>query len=282
MTLQSLHARRDQCFSPENRMVYYRTTSAACGKAPYGFGAWSQPALALSLAAFWAALAIMFNRASEIDKAVTSLFFLTSDCVTTVGNGICGDFPATSVAFFKTLRRAFYALPIVAASVVVTIALRDLASGLRWNHQRIRISTVALVTLAVGPGLLVNAFMKEFIGRPRPANTWLFGGEHPFVAAAEWSHACQHNCSFVSGEAAGIAWLVCLLPLWPHELRKKMAWPIAGIIIVTDILRVAFGRHYLSDVVLGSLSTVVVFCILTALCEAWSTRKYGPAGSSGA
>ncbi|SDO63019.1 phosphatase PAP2 family protein [Phyllobacterium sp. OV277] len=255
-------------------MVYYRTTSAACGKAPYGFGAWSQPALAISLIILWAALAILFNHVPEIDKSVTSLFFFASDCVTTIGAKICGDFPAAEVPLLKTLRRAFYALPIVAASVIVTIALRDLASGLRWSHERIRISTVALITLAVGPGLLVNAFMKEFIGRPRPANALLFGGEQPFVAAAQWSNACQHNCSFVSGEAAGIAWLICLLPLWPHEVRRRLALPIMVIIIVTDVLRVAFGRHYISDVILGSLSTVIVFCVLTCLCEIWTSRRF--------
>ncbi|QND51175.1 phosphatase PAP2 family protein [Phyllobacterium sp. 628] len=260
-------------------MVYYRTTSASCGKALYGFGAWSQPAVAVALVVLWAALAIMFNRAPEIDKAVSSLFFVATDCIATATTRICGDFPAASIGLLKTLRRAFYALPIVAAAVVVTIALRDLASGLRWSHERIRISTIALVTLAVGPGLFVNAFLKEFVGRPRPDAVWLFGGEHPFVAAAQLSNVCQHNCSFVSGEAAGIAWLVCLLPLWPHDVRKRLIWPIAAIIIVTDILRVAFGRHYLSDVVLGTLATVTIFCILTTVCEIWTSRKHGTARS---
>lgn len=49
-------------------------------------------------------------------------------------------------------------------------------------------------------------------------------------------------------------------------------WPMAAIIITTDLLRVAFGRHYLSDVVLGSLSTVIVFCVLTTICESWTSH----------
>ena len=52
-------------------------------------------------------------------------------------------------------------------------------------------------------------------------------------------------------------------------------WPIAAIIITTDFLRVAFGRHYLSDVVLGSLSTVIVFCVLTTICESWTAHLRG-------
>ncbi|MEK1891175.1 MAG: phosphatase PAP2 family protein [Phyllobacterium sp.] len=163
----------------------------------------------------------------------------------------------------------------VGASIVVTLALRDLASGLRWNHERVRISTAAVITLALGPGLLVNAFLKEFVGRPRPADTLLFGGDLPFAAAAEWSRSCMHNCSFVSGEAAGIAWIICLLPLWPHQPRQKVFWFMLGIVVLTDMLRVAFGRHYLSDIVLGSLSTLVIFSVVAFLSEVL-TRNFYP------
>jgi lipid A 4'-phosphatase len=253
-------------------MVYYRTTSQPCGTATYGFGTWSQPACVVGLAILWVSLAILFNGAPEIDKAVSSYFFTPTECANALTTRICGDFPASSVPFLKTLRRVFYALPMVGASVVVTIALRDLASGLRWSHERIRISTIALITLAVDPGLLVNGYMKEFIGRPRPADTFLFGGDHPFIAAAEWSQACQHNCSFVSGEASGIAWIVCLLPFWPHRERLRLFSAMIVIIGLTDMLRVAFGRHYLSDVVLGSLSTLVVFSAIACLCETLTNR----------
>jgi len=253
-------------------MVYYRTASQPCGTAPYGFGIWSQPACVAGLAVLWVSLAILFNSAPEIDKAVSSYFFVATECANALTTKVCGDFPASSVRFLKTLRRVFYALPMVGASVVVSITLRDLASGLRWSHERIRISTIALVTLAVGPGLLVNGPMKEFIGRPRPADTLLFGGDHPFVAAAAWSQACQHNCSFISGEASGIAWIICLLPLWPHRERLRLFWAMMVVVGMTDMLRVAFGRHYLSDVVLGSLSTLVVFSTIACLCEILTSR----------
>jgi hypothetical protein len=128
----------------------------------------------VGLAILWVSLAILFNGAPEIDKAVSSYFFILTECANALTTPVCGDFPASSVPFLKTLRRVFYALPMVGASVVVTIALRDLASGLRWNHERIRISTIALITLAVGPGLLVNGYMKEFIGKAP-------SGRHIFV-----------------------------------------------------------------------------------------------------
>ncbi|UGY10059.1 phosphatase PAP2 family protein [Phyllobacterium pellucidum] len=255
-------------------MVYYRTTSKPCGTAQYGFGAWSEATCLAGLLILWMALAILFNSAPEFDKDVSSIFFIARQCANGAAGSICGDFPASSVHLLKTLRRVFYALPMVGASVVVTIALRDLASGLRWNHERIRISTVSLITLALGPGLLVNGYLKEFVGRPRPADSLLFGGDLPFVAAAEWSKACLHNCSFVSGEAAGIAWIICLLPLWPHHQRQRVFWIMLAIVITTDMLRVAFGRHYISDVVLGSLSTLVIFSAVAWAGELLTRRFY--------
>jgi lipid A 4'-phosphatase len=36
---------------------------------------------------------------------------------------------------------------------------------------------------------------------------------------------------------------------------------------------VAFGRHYLSDVVLGALSTLVVFSAIACLCEGLTERR---------
>ncbi len=253
-------------------MAYCRTTSRPCGTAAYGFGTWSEPSCVIGLAIVWFALAILFNSAPQVDKAVSSYFFVAMECGGAPVRTICGDFPAASIKLLKTLRRVLYALPMVAASIVVAIALRDLASGLRWNHERIRISTVALITLALGPGLLVNAYLKDFVGRPRPGDSVLFGGDQPFVAAAEWSNACYHNCSFISGEAAGIAWIICLLPLWPRHDRRKLFWLMLALVVLTDTLRVAFGRHYLSDVVLGSLSTLVVFAAIAWMCEILTVR----------
>ncbi|GAA4114124.1 membrane-associated phospholipid phosphatase [Aminobacter aganoensis] len=43
--------------------------------------------------------------------------------------------------------------------------------------------------------------------------------------------------------------------------------PIGLIIVTASMLRVAFGRHFFSDVVLGALLTLVVFCLLAWACE---------------
>lgn len=248
-------------------MTAFQSTPAFSSRRLGRFGVWSDPAFAVGLVVLWVALAFFFNRLPQIDKAVSSLFFAATNCATGDATRICGEFPAAYMNGYKLLRSAFMALPIVAALVVAAILSRDLVAGRRWHHERVRASAVALAALAVGPGLLVNAFLKEYIGRARPQSTSLFGGEQPFVAAAEWSDACQHNCSFVSGEAAAIAWLACLLPLCSRQVRRVLILPMGLIIVTAGMLRVAFGRHFLSDVVLGSLSTLVVFCLL-----AWASE----------
>jgi len=89
----------------------------------------------------------------------------------------------------------------------------------------------------------------------------------PFVPAGQWSDACLNNCSFVSGEASSIFWLVCLVPLLPERYRRRGAVIIVAVALFTSGLRIAFGGHYLSDVVLGALSTLIVFGALATLVE---------------
>ncbi len=88
-------------------------------------------------------------------------------------------FPLGSIPSLRLLRSILQYLPIIGVVVVIGIVLRDCTTGLRWGHERIRISTIALVTFALGPGCWSDAYMKSFIGRPRPANTFLFGGDQP-------------------------------------------------------------------------------------------------------
>jgi lipid A 4'-phosphatase len=92
-------------------MVHYRTTSQPCGTSPFGFGAWSQPACVAGLAILWVALTILFNSVPEIDEAVSSFFFVATECTNAATTKICGDFPAGSVRLLKTLRRVFWSGP---------------------------------------------------------------------------------------------------------------------------------------------------------------------------
>lgn len=231
------------------------------------FGLWADPVLTLALLALWIALAIVFNGEPEIDRVVSALFFEAHPCAQGSTQLACGEFPAVANAFLGTVRAVLHYLPATAAIVVIAGLANELAAGRGLAHPRSRFAVTALAAFALGPGLLVNVILKDHWGRPRPVLTDLFGGPLPFVPAVEWSNSCKSNCSFVSGEAASIFWLLCLVPLLPANQRRVGAIVIAVVAVFTAMLRVAFGGHYLSDVVLGGLSTLVMFAALAFLVD---------------
>jgi lipid A 4'-phosphatase len=113
----------------------------------------------------------------------------------------------------------------------------------------------------LGPGLLVNGLLKEQWGRARPAQT--FAGEAEFTAPFLITDQCDSNCSFVSGEASAAAALAIVLGtlLWPllrGRTRRRCIALLALIAIVAAAMRVATGRHFLSDVLFAGFFTAFV------------------------
>jgi lipid A 4'-phosphatase len=122
-----------------------------------------------------------------------------------------------------------------------------------------------LSCLVVGPGLLVNGLLKEHWGRPRPRATDVFGGEAPFQKVWVITDWCDRNCSFVSGEASTAAWLVAAALMAPRQIRTAVTTLAAIYAFAISINRIAFGGHYLSDVVLAWLLCALVFTAMSRL-----------------
>jgi lipid A 4'-phosphatase len=115
-----------------------------------------------------------------------------------------------------------------------------------------------IATIAIGPGVIVNLGLKDHWHRPRPVQTQEFNGPNPFRPWYEDDGRCKKNCSFVSGEASTGFWMVApasVLPA-PWEGPAVVAAFLFG--IGASLLRMAFGGHYLSDVLLGGLVTLIV------------------------
>lgn len=222
----------------------------------------------------WWFLLVVFHDFPLLDISVQSLFFAPTECPPNAdGLSVCGAFPFSQNWFLIQVRRLFFWLPpVIALSLVAYILFHwrdtDNPSTKEGVHQ------VLLVVLSWGlcVGFLVNSIFKAYSARPRPVNTDLFGGLEHFIPAGGFGGTCQSNCSFVSGEAASAGWLLCLIPLLPAGLRQVFAPILIAISLATPMLRVAFGGHYLSDVMLGWLSAPLTFAALVCIFG-WKTTR---------
>jgi membrane-associated phospholipid phosphatase len=221
---------------------------------------------------WWLLLAI-FATFPQIDLSVAGLFFKPEQCPVAVKK-ICGDFPYGEDPHLRILREVFFQLPYVVAIALCWMLFDCLQHhGATFNVVRARNLKIALGSLIVGPVIIVNLWLKAFSGRPRPRQTDLFGGMLDFVHAGSFAGKCVSNCSFISGEAASAGWMFCLIFLIPQPARSALALPIGVVSILIPALRVAFGGHYLSDAVLGWLSSPVIFLALFALSQTTHSRK---------
>lgn len=115
-----------------------------------------------------------------------------------------------------------------------------------------------IATMAIGPGLVVNLGLKDNTHRPRPAQTTEFGGKYEFRPWYRFDGECRRNCSFVSGEGSEAFWMVAPASLVPPPGRSLA---LAGALlfgVLTSLLRMAFGGHYLSDVILAALVMLII------------------------
>ena len=147
---------------------------------------------------------------------------------------------------------------------------------LRWAPSG-RAIVFLIATMAIGPGLVVNLGLKDHWHRPRPSHVQEFGGTDEFRPWYENDGACKKNCSFVSGEAATGFWMVAPASLLPPPWRTPTIFVAFLFGIGASLLRMAFGGHYLSDVLLGGLLTLIV--VEAARQAIKPEQRSGPPGS---
>ncbi|MCG2663967.1 phosphatase PAP2 family protein, partial [Brevundimonas sp.] len=110
-----------------------------------------------------------------------------------------------------------------------------------------------------GPGLVVNLVLKGLWGRARPVQIDQFGGDAAFTPVWMVSDACQSNCSFVSGEGSSAAWMVGVLLVVTPAKWRPVVLPLAVVYaFALSMNRLAFGGHFLSDILLSWALTALV------------------------
>lgn len=132
--------------------------------------------------------------------------------------------------------------------VAIVLLWLYLASWIWRRHEekglRRRLAFLIL-SLALGPGLLVNEVFKAESGRARPGQVEQFGGPKQFTPVFAPADQCERNCSFVSGHAAmgfyfiGLAWVL---------RDRRWLWLGIGLGLAVGAGRMLQGGHFLSDI----------------------------------
>ena len=207
-------------------------------------------ALLILAAILYLALIVLALRPAT-DLAVARLFFVPP-------HGFVGATPAGVAA-----RYVAWALPFVtlAAMALAYVLARAGLLPSRWAPTGRNLLMLILV-MAIGPGLLVHAGLKEVSRRPRPVAVTAFGGPDAFRPSYRFDGACRHNCSFVSGETAAATWMLAPATLVPLPWRGPAVAAALAFSAATALWRMALGAHFLSDAIGAMLIVVmvIVFC----------------------
>ncbi len=217
-------------------------------------------ALALTCCAV-AGLSGLFLAFPQIDIAISGLF-----------HDPVRGFAASDVSVLKLLRKSSTWVMGVLLGLALWRLCRACRGPMGSRIGAMRPALCVMAGLALGPGLLVNAVLKEWWGRPRPIQVDLFGGEAPFAAAWRITDACASNCSFVSGEASSAAWMAgAVLILAPGRILLASGVALYGAAL--SLNRLAFGGHFLSDILLAWAMTGLVLAIMHRLTVAEASRS---------
>ena len=216
----------------------------------------AKPAILLFLAVH-VLLGLAFYFAPQIDLGFSRLFYNPAE------GFVLGSRSSTKVLPF---------LPWMTISIVILLVLLLVRNLVVWLRNRqspsnllsLRRTLFLLLTLIVGPGLLINEFMKTHYARSRPFRVEAFGGDRQFTTAFVTTGACKSNCSFVSGDAAIGYYLLAFLFV-TRKRRSAIALGAYALGTAIGIIRIAQGAHFLSDVIFAGFFTYLVAWILAML-----------------
>lgn len=155
--------------------------------------------------------------------------------------------------------KIFYYAPPVLVALMLIAAIWAFVQGARQPQKRRmqRNGVFLLVTLLLGPGILVNAVFKNHWGRPRPKHIVQFNGPETYRPPLLKGEAGKAK-SFPAGHPS-VAFAYVAFYFLFRRSRPKLAWTA---FILSTLLgvgmgaaRMAAGAHFLSDVIWSALIT---------------------------
>lgn len=130
-----------------------------------------------------------------------------------------------------------------------------------------------LISFGLTQGIVVDLYLKNVFGRPRPRQLTDFGGDSSFTPFYLVSDQCASNCSFVSGHAAMVFALLAFSFVLPQRWRRLAFWLALAAGLVAGWARIQQGAHFASDVVFAGLVTYgVTWLVALLLLDGWLDR----------
>lgn len=162
-------------------------------------------------------------------------------------------------------------------TLLVAPALIALAIKLILPRRKLLMSGRAIlfltITLALGPGLLVNVVLKDHWHRPRPIDVQQFGGDEHFRAWWDPRGDCATNCAFVSGDVSGAVWTIAPAILAPPAWRALAIGAALTLGAGMAVVRVMAGGHFASDVIFAGVFTFLIIWVVHGLIYRWPRTK---------
>lgn len=204
--------------------------------------------------------------------ALGSTLLLATDADRVLAAGFAGEVRPGASLWPKERAFPFHALyefgvwpalgvSLAASGVLLAMLFRP-ALG-RWR----RLALYWLSCLALGPGLIVNALLKDHYGRPRPRDVTEFGGEWAFepLLQPDWTTPGK---SFPNGHAS----MGFLFIAGYFALRRSRPMVARGVLVAAllygcliGVARLAAGGHFPTDTLWSGGVVWLVCAVLAAL-----------------
>lgn len=212
-------------------------------------------------------LSLYFVALPGVDMAISALFHSQA------------GFALSHDPVLRALRKSSsWVMGLMLLGLIVTVVAAVIRNPRKLSVGGRR-ALVLIAGLALGSGLVVNGVLKSMWGRARPIQIEQFGGDADFTRAWQVSDQCLSNCSFVSGEGSSAAWMVAVVAVMTPPGLRTWVLPLVGAYgMALSINRIAFGGHFLSDILLSwALMALVVAALvrvaLTCPRRARQTRR---------
>jgi len=218
-------------------------------------------ALAIGVAA-----GLVFGLMPWLDLRVAALFYPVADAN---GNMFAWRLSPTLMLLHNIALNAGFVLLI---PIVLALLAKLFFPRLRMFVSA-RATVFLIVTMLLGPGLLVNFALKDHWGRPRPIDVTQFGGTEHFVPWWDPRGDCPNNCSFVSGDVSTVAWSFAPAALLPAPWQPLAFAGAFALTVFMGVIRVMAGGHFPSDAIFAGVFTYLLIWLAYALIYRWPATR---------